>query len=216
MNLKHMNEVCRLMTLLLLSIPVAHAQTKPVENIFEVYYFYASSSATDPATFLNGNTWDKSPITSVIYFTGPTFDDETGQIKPLTEKQINEWKVLKEWTSKTKRNLIYAVAGNPVKLFKYINDKAVNRKMANQVVARLKELGAQGVNIDMEYPDTQAEQNAMQQFVLNIRREIGNYTYHISVDVGPRTWMKAPEGHFNSWFSTQGASLHDDVLLSRE
>ncbi len=166
---------------------------------FGVHYFYTGG---DPSKFTNSEAWAKSPITSVIYF-GLHLQPSDGTFAPLTAVRTSEFKKLATWThqSQPRREMHLAVGVSASAEF--LQSKISRNASAQLVVNYMKEIGADGLNMDIEYPNTKAEQAGQLAYYSELRRLLGNKP-HISVDVGPAGWMSAPNGHIPKYFASNG------------
>lgn len=166
---------------------------------FSVNYFYTGG---DPAKIIASEAWAKSPITSVIYF-GLHLNATDGTFSPLSVKRASEFEKLGDWahTSDPKRNMYLAVGVGADAPF--LKSKIDRDNSAKLVVEYMKTIGADGLNIDIEYPNTKLEQSDQLAYYSELRRLLGNST-HLSVDVGPAAWMSAPGGHIPTYFAKNG------------
>lgn len=175
---------------------------------FGVHYFYTGG---DPSKFTTSEAWAKSPITSVIYF-GLHLQPTDGTFNPLSVGRTSEFNQLKTWAhdSKPRRQMYLAVGVSASAEF--LQSKASRDASAQLLVQYMKEIGADGMNMDIEYPNSRAEQAGQLAYYTELRRLLGNKT-HLSVDVGPASWMSAPGGHVPAKYAING-KIHWYGLMS--
>lgn len=175
---------------------------------FGVHYFYTGG---DPTKFTTSEAWAKSPITSVIYF-GLHLQPADGTFSPLTAVRTSEFNKLATWTHQSKpRRQMYLAVGVGASA-EFLKSKPSRDASAQLLVQYMKEIGADGLNMDIEYPNDKLEQDGQLAYYSELRRLLGNKT-HISVDVGPAGWMSAPEGHIPAKYAING-KIHWYGLMS--
>lgn len=174
-----------------------------------MYYVSDESGQKDLSEIYNSNDWDNSPITDVSYLTYVKFD-KAGNIKPLNAGQLKNWTGLKNWAHRTGRKIHFVMAGKMESYRSTLENSLF--KFTDNTLTLLKDLEADGVIVDIEYPRSNWDRWLNEKYATQLRVRNDDKSMYMMVTAGHYSWVGSAGGNWSRFFINNGITHHVGML----
>lgn len=177
--------------------PPIFVKQKTKQSLFRVVGFFVPTQVQGSAFSIlseQGRIAQLSAMTHLIFFTSETHIPLTGSIPDLSVATLENWRALQTEAQKHGVKVIYGFGCNTCLDPSILGNKSTRKNLAKSLALRAKTLGASGVDVDIEYPNTALETIQIGEFLSELRAELGVDPI-LTFDVANPSWMRSPIGH---------------------